>query len=298
MDSERACQPPLPFTVTLLFLLTAYNLSKSTRLTGNGPGPRAIKEPINLHIVCITPWRLCTDHSAAISLRCWFPAPTLPPPPALTALHPPASSPAALHPATVFLNFLICLHCVKCHHFTSFLPSRPGSASSLHGISVHSLLGPCLGPWHHHPQHCTWIRSLGIILHSSPLTTRPHHHIGWSRNCTDCAFWKSFTILITSLTVEGPSFLAYLQESPSLTQCPPVYHTLPHHGYSQGILKVLLLTTNTKSKVLARIHVATIWPLPVFSGPSPVPSQPSSSHSQLISWENEHWDDGLFTHVT
>lgn len=210
---------------------------------------------------------------------------------------------AALYPATVFLNFLICLHCVKCHHSPPSSPpdldSLPpnGSASCLHRISMHSLLGPCLGPWYHHPQQCTWIRNLGIILNSSPLTTHPHHHIGWSRNCTDCAFWNSFTILITSLTVQGPSFLAYLQESPSLTQCPQCTTLYPIIGTARAYLKSSPHHQHTKSKVLARIHTATIWPLPVFSGPFPVPTQSSSSHSQLVS-QNKHWDDGPFTHVT
>lgn len=223
------------------FCLPAYNLSKSTRLTGNGAGPQAIKEPINGHIVCVAPWRLGTDQ------RCHLPQVLVPRPhsslpPALTALRPPASSPQ-LYPATVFLNFLICLHCVKCHHSPPSSPpdldSLPpnGSASCLHRISMHSLLGPCLGPWYHHPQQCTWIRNLGIILNSSPLTTHPHHHIGWSRNCTDCAFWNSFTILITSLTVQGPSFLAYLQESPSLTQCPQCPTLYPIIGTARAYLK-------------------------------------------------------------
>ena len=76
-----------PFTVTLLFLLTAYNLSKLTRLIRNGPGPWAIKGPITLHVVCIMSWRLCTDHSAVTSLRCLLPVPVLPPTPtALSAL--------------------------------------------------------------------------------------------------------------------------------------------------------------------------------------------------------------------
>lgn len=102
------------------------------------------------HAVQAAHWPQCCRLPPAL-----VPRPHSPPPPALAALRPPAPSPAALHPATVLLNLLICFHRVKCHHFTSFLPSRPGSASSLHGISVHSLLGPCLGPWHHHPQHCT-----------------------------------------------------------------------------------------------------------------------------------------------
>lgn len=131
-------------------------------------------------VVCITSWRLCTDHSAVTSLRCLLPIPVLPPTDA---------------------------HC-----------------------------SDSTGPWYHHPQQCTWIRNLGIIPSSSPLTTHPHH-IGWWSHCTDCAFWNPFTILITSLTVQGPSLLACLQESPSLTQWPQCTTLYPITGAARPYLK-------------------------------------------------------------
>ena len=63
------------------------------------------------HAVQAAHWPQCCRLPPAL-----VPRPHSPPPPALAALRPPAPSPAALHPATVLLNLLICFHRVKCHH--------------------------------------------------------------------------------------------------------------------------------------------------------------------------------------